>query len=73
VRCRRRGTARTQGNDVQAWRVTREVHDKDVVWMVRQAIRPRILGKARKKLETVEGQEIRKKRDDEDSPRRGRN
>jgi len=40
--------------------------------MVGQAIRPRILGKVRKKLETIEGQETGKKRDDEDNPRRGR-
>jgi len=29
------GTARTRGNDIQAWGVTREVHGKDVIWMVR--------------------------------------
>jgi len=32
------GIARTQGNDVQAWRITREVHSKDVIWMVGQTI-----------------------------------
>jgi len=36
-------------------------------------IRPGILGKVRKKLETMEGQETGKKRDDKDNPRRGRN
>ena len=45
----------------------------DVVWMVGQAIQPRILGEVRKKLEMVEGQETCKKRDDEDDPGRGRN
>jgi len=40
--------------------------------MIGQAIRPGILGKVRKKLETMEGQETGKKRDDEDNPRRGR-
>jgi len=60
-------------NDVQAWRITREVHSKDVIWMVGQTIRPGILGETRKKLEMMEGQETSKKRDDEDDPRRGRN
>jgi len=32
------GTARTRGNDVQAWRITREVHNEDVIWIVRQTI-----------------------------------
>jgi len=41
--------------------------------MVRQAIRPGILGEIRKKLETIEGQETNKKRDDKDNPERGRN
>ena len=59
-------------NDVQAWRITREVHGEDVIWMVGQTIRPRILGEIRKKLETMEGQETSKKRDDEDDSRRRR-
>ena len=41
--------------------------------MVRQAIQPGILGEIRKKLETIEGQETSKKRDNEDNPGRGRN
>jgi len=40
--------------------------------MVRQAIRPGILGKDGKELEAMEGQEASKKRDDEDDPERGR-
>jgi len=40
--------------------------------MVRQAIRPRILGKDGKELEVMEGQEVSKERDDKDDPRRGR-
>jgi len=51
-------------------RITRGVHSKNVIWMVRQAIRPGILEKVRKKLETIEGQETGKKRDNEDNPRR---
>jgi len=65
--------ARMRGNDVQAWRTTREVHGKDVIWMVGQAIRPGILGEIIKELETMEGQETSKKRNDEDNPERGRN
>jgi len=53
-------------------RTTREVYGEEVVWMVRQAIRPGILGKDRKELEAMEGQEDSKKRDDEDDPRRER-
>jgi len=69
----RYGTARTRENDIQAWGVTREVHSEDVVWMVRQAVRPGILGKNGEKLETMEGQETHKKRDDEDDSRGRRN
>jgi len=64
---------RIRGNDVQAWRITREVHGEDVIWMVRQTIQPGILGETRKKLETMEGQETSKKRDDEDDPGKGKN
>ena len=41
--------------------------------MIGQTIRPGILGKIRKKLEMMEGQETSKKRDDENDPRRERN
>ena len=40
--------------------------------MVGQAIQPGILGKVRKKLEMMEGQETSKKKDDGDNPRRGK-
>jgi len=62
----------TRGSDVQAWRITRKIYGKEVVWMVRQAIRPGILGKDGKELEAIEGQKASKKRDDEDDPRRRR-
>jgi len=64
---------RTQGNDIQARRIIREVHSEDAIWMVRQKIQPRILGKVRKKLEIMKGEETCKKRDDEDDPRSKRN
>ena len=73
MRYGRCGKARTRGRNIPARRITREVHSKNVIWMVGQAIRPEILGKVRKKLETMEGQAISKKRDDEDDPGRGRN
>jgi len=53
-------------------RTSREVHNKEVVWMVRQAIRLGILGKDGKELEVMEEQETGKKEDDEDDPRRRR-
>ena len=42
---RRCGMARTQGNNIQVWGVTREVHGEDVVQMVKQVIRPGIMEK----------------------------
>ena len=66
------GKTRMRRRNILARRITREVYSKNVIWMVRQAIRPEILGKVRKKLETMEGQETSKKRDDKDNPRRGR-
>ena len=53
-------------------RITREVHGENAIQVVRQTIRPRILGKIREKLEMIEGQETSKKRDDKDNPRRKR-
>jgi len=41
--------------------------------MVRQTMQLGILGEIRKELETIEGQETSKKRDNEDNLRRGRN
>jgi len=68
----RYGMTRARRRDVPMKRTTREVYDKEVVQIVRQAIRPGILGKDGKELEVMEGQEASKKRDDEDDPRRGR-
>jgi len=63
---------RVQRRDVPTKRTTREVYGKEVIWIVRQAIRPGILGKDGKKLEAMEGQEASKKRDNKDDSRRGR-
>jgi len=63
---------RARKRDVPTKRTTREVYGEEVVWMVRQAIRPGILGKDGKELEAMEGQEASKKRDDEDDSGRGR-
>ena len=70
---RRCDATRVRRRDVPMKRTTREVYGKEVVQMVRQAIRSGILGEIRKKLETIEGQETNKKRDNEDDPGRGRN
>ena len=64
---------RAQRRDVPMRRTTKEVYGEEVVWMVRQAIQPRISGEIGKKLETMGGQEASKKRNDENNPRRGRN
>jgi len=54
-------------------RTTRKVYSEDAIQVVRQEIQPEILGKDRKKLEVMEGQETGKKRGDENNPgRRGR-
>jgi len=72
VRYGRCGTTRTQRRNIPMGRITREVHGENAIQVVRQTIRPRILGKIREKLEMMEGQETSKKRDDEDNPRRKR-
>jgi len=66
------GVARARRRNVLMKRTSREVYSEKVVWMVRQAIRPGILGKNGKKLEAIEEQEASKKRDNEDNPRRRR-
>ena len=50
----------------------RKVYGENAIRVVRQEIRPGILGKDGKKLEVMEGQEAGKKRDDENNPGRGR-
>jgi len=67
------GATRAQKRDVPTRRTTREVYGEEVVQMVRQAIRPGILGKDGKELETMEGQEASKERGNEDDPGRRRN
>ena len=54
-------------------RIARKIHGKETIWVVRQMIQPRILGKIGKKLEMMEEQETSKKRDNEDDPGRRRN
>jgi len=49
------GVVRARKRYVPMKRTTRKVYSKKVVRMVGQAIRPRILGKIRKELETMEG------------------
>jgi len=48
---------RARKRDVLIGRTTRKIHGKEAIWMVRQEIRARILGKIGKKLEMIEGQE----------------
>jgi len=69
VRYERCGAARAQRRNVLTGRIAGKIHGKKIIWMVRQEVQPRILGKDGKKLETMEGQETRKKRNDEDNPR----
>ena len=72
-RHRKCSTTRPQRRNVPTGRTTRKVHGENVIWMVRQVIQPGILGEIRKELETMEGQETSKKRNDEDDPGRERN
>jgi len=53
---------RTQRKNVQKRRIARKVYGKKIVWMVRQTIQPRILGKVGKELEMVERKKIRGKK-----------
>jgi len=57
TRYKRCSKTRTQGRNVQKRRIAGKIYGKKAIWMVRQEIQPRILGKIRKKLETIEGQE----------------
>jgi len=63
---------RARRRNVPTRRTSREVYGEEIIWMVRQAIRPRILEKNGKELEMMEGQEASKKRDNEDDPKRRR-
>ena len=63
------GMARVWRRNIPTRRTSRKVHGEEVAWIVGQTIRPRILGKNGKKLETMEGQKTRKKGANEDNPR----
>jgi len=54
-------------------RIARKIYGKEIIQVVRQTIRPRILGKNGEELEMMEGQETYKKKDNEDNPRGRRN
>ena len=66
------GVTRARRRYVPTKRTTRKVYGENAIRVVRQEIRPGILGKDGKKLEVMEGQEAGKKRDDENNPGRGR-
>jgi len=66
ARHRRYGKTRTQGRNVQKGRIARKIYGKKTIWMVRQEIQPRILGKIREELETVERKVIRGKKNRND-------
>jgi len=53
TRYRRCGETRTQRWDIQKRRIARKIYSKKAIWMVRQEVQSRILGKIGKELETV--------------------
>ena len=61
---------RTQGRNIQKGRITREIHSKEIIWMVRQKVQSRILEKIGKKLETVERETIKGKKNGNNYRRR---
>jgi len=65
--------ARAQRRDVPMERTARKIYSKKAIWMVRQEIRPRILGKIGKELEAMEGQETGEKRNNGNDSRGRRN
>ena len=50
--------------DVQKRRIARKIHGKKIVWIVRQMVQPKILGKIGKELEMVERKKIRGKKNE---------
>ena len=40
--------------NIQKEKITRKVHGKKIIWVVKQKVWPRILGKIREKLEVME-------------------
>ena len=70
ARHRRYDKTRTQGRNVQKGRIAREIYGKKTIWIVRQEIQPRILGKIREELETVKRKVIRGKKNRNDQERR---
>jgi len=56
--------------NIQKRRITREIHSKEIIWMVEQKVQSRILGKIGKKLETVEREMIKGKKNRNDYRRR---
>jgi len=54
--------ARTQGRNIQKGRITREIYSKEIIWIVGQKVRSRMLGKIGKKLEMVEREMIKGKK-----------
>jgi len=70
ARHKRCGMVRTQGRNIQKGRITREIHSKEIIWMVRQKVQSRILEKIGKKLETVERETIKGKKNGNNYRRR---
>jgi len=70
VRSGRCGKMRTQRRNVQKERIARKIYGKKTIWMVRQKIQPRILGKIEKELKTVEREMTRGKKNGNDCKRR---
>ena len=70
ARHRRYDKTRTQGRNVQKRRIAREIYGKKTIWIVRQEIQPRILGKIREELETVKRKVIRGKKNRNNQERR---
>jgi len=70
VRSGRCGKTRTQRRNVQKERIARKIYGKKTIWMVRQKIQPRILGKIEEELKTVEREMTRGKKNGNDCKRR---
>jgi len=61
-----------QRQDIQERRIAKKIHSKKTIWIVKQTVQPRILGKIGEELEMVERKTIRKKKNGNNHGRRNR-
>jgi len=66
VRYGKCGKTKTQKRNIQKRRAAKKIYSKKTIWIIRQEVSPRILGKTREKLKIVERKMIRRKKNRND-------